>query len=99
QLAQQECIGDLSQWERRYQYWTDVRAGSTNQGKTYYNLIAFRLRRGGDGYAIPPGRFILPAEPSLSYEIDDRPGYSARGRYNITSGEMTLQYCGYSEGG
>jgi hypothetical protein len=99
QLAKQECVGDLSQWERRYQFWTDVKQGSPTKGKTYDNIIMFRLRRGNGAYAIQPGRFLLSAEPSLSYEIDDRPGYAAGGRFDTTSGEMTLDYCGFSEGG
>jgi hypothetical protein len=98
-LAQQECVGDLSQWERRYQYWTDVKHRSPTQGRTYYHLISFKLRRGTEDYAIPAGRFILPAEPSLSYEIDDRPGYSAGGWFDTTSGKVTMRYCEYSEGG
>ena len=98
-LSNEQCIGDLSQWEKRYQLWTDVRQGSPTNGTVYPKIIAFRFRKGTTHYLIQPARQLLPATPSLSFQIDDRPGYSAGGRFDTASGKLTLQYCGYSEGG
>lgn len=97
-LANYNCIENLLMWERRYQFRTDVRRNSPSYGKVYLTTITFRLRRGSEAFPIQPGRSILPAEPSLSYEIDDRPGYRATGNLDTASGKVVLEYCGYSKG-
>ncbi len=97
-LRNEDCIGDLSKWERRYQFWTDVSRRSPTYGKTYDNLIVFKLRKGSANYPIEPVRSVLSSYPSLSFEIDDRPGQLARGKLNTASGELTLEYCYYERG-
>ena len=98
-LANEKCIGDLSRWEKRYQLWMDVKQGSPTHGTIFPKIVAFTFRKGTADYVIQPARQLLPATPSLSYEIDDRPGYSAGGQFDTASGKLTLKYCGYSEGG
>jgi hypothetical protein len=97
-LRNENCIGDLSKWERRYQFWTDVSRRSPTYQKTYENLIVFKLRKGSADYPIEPVRSILSSYPSLSFEIDDRPGQAARGKLDTVSGELTLEYCYYEKG-
>ncbi|MEY3624461.1 MAG: hypothetical protein RLZZ407_2020 [Pseudomonadota bacterium] len=97
-LRNEDCIGDLSEWERRYQFWTDVSRRSATYGKTYNNLIVFNLRKGSENYPIEPVQSVLSSYPSLSFEIDDRPGHTARGKFNTASGELTLEHCHFERG-
>lgn len=98
-LAKQSCLGDLSRWERRYQFLQDVSVRSASQGRVYPNIIEFRLRRGNVTYPIDPIRVRLPVTEGFLSEIDDRPGYWADGRFDKTSGKLAFDGCSYSEGG
>lgn len=98
-LAKQLCVGDLSRWERRYQFLQDVSVKSASQGRVYPRIIVFRLRQGGATYAIEPVRVRLPVTEGFLGEIDDRPGYWGDGKFDTASGKLAFDGCGYSEGG
>lgn len=97
-LAKDDCIGDLARWERRYQFKIDVNRRSPQYGIVQADVIAFKLRRAEGSDAIQPRRVVLPAKPSLSYEVDDRPGYAAGGQFNTASGKISMGYCSWSKG-
>lgn len=98
-LAKQRCVGDLSRWERRYQFLQDVSVRSASRGRVDPRIIAFRLRRGGATYPIEPVRVRLPVSEGFIGEIDDRPGYWSDGQFDTASGKLAFDGCGYSEGG
>lgn len=98
-LALHECIGDLSGWERRYQFWNNLDRRSPSFGKIIPHRIEFRLRRGTAAEPIKPILSRLPVSSGFRGEIDDRPGYSAGGRFDTRSGKLVVEYCGYSQGG
>jgi hypothetical protein len=98
-LAKQRCVGDLSRWERRYQFLQDVNVWSASRGKVYPKIIAFKLRQGDPRNPIDPVRLRLPVTDGFIGEIDDRPGYSARGKFDTASGKLAFYGCVYSEGG
>lgn len=98
-LAKQRCVGDLSRWERRYQFLQDVNVRSASRGKVYPEIIAFRLRQGDATYPIDPVRLRLPVTDGFIGEIDDRPGYWSGGQFDTASGRLAFDGCGYSEGG
>lgn len=98
-VSKNVCVGDLSRWERRYQFLQDLKRGSATRGKVYPAIISFRLRRGNATYPIKPVRVRLPVTGGFIGEIDDRPGYWADGQFDTTSGKLTFNGCGYSEGG
>jgi hypothetical protein len=98
-LSKKACIGDISRWERRYQFLQDLKRGSDTRGTVNTNIIAFRLRRGDAIYPIKPARVRLPIAEGFIGEIDDRPGYLSDGQFDKTSGKLTFDGCGYSKGG
>lgn len=98
-LERQTCVGELSGWERRYQFHQDLRMRSPSYMKVSHHIIDFALRRGDAAYPIQPGLHILAAKVGFNGEIDDRPGYAAYGKFDVASGKMTLGSCGYSKGG
>lgn len=99
ELALDECIGDLLPWERRYEFWSDLDRRSPSFGKINPEQIEFRLRRGTAAEPIEPILSRLPVGSGFRGEIDDRPGYSAGGRFDTKSGKLVVEYCEYSQGG
>ena len=98
-LSKEHCIGDLHRWERRYQYLQDMSVKSATTGEVFTDTIVFRLRLGNGGYPIKPSLRRLSAKRGFLGEIDDRPGGSAFGRFDVKSGKLAFEGCGFSEGG
>jgi hypothetical protein len=98
-LPTQKCIGNIAEWERRYQFQQDLNITSDRHMTVSKDVIVFALRRGDAAHPIRPGRQTLPTKFGFIGEIDDRPGLTARGKLDVTSGRMTLDWCGFSAGG
>lgn len=96
-LTTENCIGDLFLWERRYAFSADMHRQSPTYGKANPDLIEFRLRRGRADYPIKPAQSVEFPYPGI-IDIDDRPGKAAGGEFNTASGELNIEYCGYSRG-
>jgi len=84
-LRGQPCIGDLSRWERHYQYAVSrawLRPADTDH-------IDFTFYQAGVGHFVAGRR--IESQDGLLY---DGPAEVADGQYDVRTGAVTVEYCG-----
>lgn len=96
-LSNEECIGDLSFWERRYSFWVERNHRSPTYGKINQDLIVFTLRKGTVDYPIKPNRIVRTANPRI-IDLDHRRGQFALGEFNLASDDLNMESCFYEQG-
>ena len=96
-LKNEVCIGDISFWERRYAFWTEMNRRSPTYGRINSNLVRFKLRRGTADYPIKPVLSVEFSYPGI-IDLDHRRGKFADGVFNIASDKLTMVSC-YDERG
>lgn len=89
-LAKEPCIGALNRWSRIYAYDEDM------PNKTLYpGIVAFHLEAAG-AFGVEPGLHVT--EPNSWVRNDDTPIKMAWGDYEISTGKLTIEFCGNNVG-
>ena len=91
-LEKEPCIGELSNWQRRYWYGYDEEGpfpAPVDKGK-----VEFKLSEAGKFDFVSGRRIVRLDDADAQPMIDDRPYLVVFGRYDTTKEMLTLDGCG-----
>ena len=90
-LSHHRCIGDLTLWERNYRFSRKAGFLTDHSLNPDLDIVEFHLRRVGT-ITIVPGRNVMTPGPDGDWP-DSNPIMSIDGRYQLSSGRLSVGPC------